>query len=1673
MGELVYEDEAQPEKLTLDDTTNPIPLPEAYANQRAAKADFALQAQSPGFDSIRNTIYQGAEDDYRKFVAGQRDLDFHREKLNLISQITKTHKLGPEETELLLGLSKLPAKTDPEQVLEQLFGREFVNNAALSKGKDNKVFQDGVQEESAGRKMDIASATIQFNEAVKTKLENLRARFSQDSYWQNTKDIGAQFIPTRGWYRLRNIVSEKAGSDFLPGANMADQQRFLWLLPLDARLAAFENAITKLAKNNVLDAIEFGEATMSFGASAELGSNLIGITDAATVAQPAIKLFSKVAGGAAAVTKTATEVAKEPGTGFTLVGKPYTKPDFQMVGKPYTPNLPAVIDTPAWNKDPAFPGKPIPGQKLLTYQPGPENKNAKTTKSGIAKPPQDLESSDSLMSNALHHTIQAAAPHKMDLQDSLTMIGDVQRAGAVGAVKTLTSKFASNADPVVFGSESATVRKEVTSIFNPESFFSNPGRLSNERANRLQADMEVQAAAMREALEDPLNVTRQTKDSLAFALKAAEDRIKKEYNHLDDSIIDVYHNPADKDIANVGTVSLHLARKDATLFDSLPEARMYAKDLYKLPDESYLVRQRGSSFYIDLPKPIDETVSTARGVLAQTEGKSPNSPINTFLGFLRSAEDLLSPLNRANRHLATHGPTVLRKLALEEAKAVGKMSKESRRKLEDVLRFNNKEPNPVTGERGRFYETIGDLEMGWAARHGGELPTDQEIKAYYSSVRLNDMDYMIRTLGWYRDKSRLGVERMRFQMEVPDKMGVTSRTPSPWLEAKPLDDLPWNDPGRSDHSILVTDGKTSTKKWRYDMSPEEVDELKSLVKDKGYRVWQIYNPRERPLKGVLPGDQDVKDTVHFVVTNTAETAKLDWKQAPYRPGGHVIYPYEHFVKQPIVSVGHNGRNLYHGDFSVFNFSTEVEAKMFAERMDTARRLLANNDPRLDDYLRHNLPYTVDEFKGQFHEGGLAIDQPFMTSYSGKSVFETNPKALDLYPKLKDSVQDPFDLAATLDKKFIADRGPPLDTVRTIGTETNPLFKLENARILDPYAAINRGLGNAMRGKMMNDYKISSAEAFVSEFKELFRHPDVVGRNPLYYLYHFQENLNPSIDDKGLLAQARNVQRAMVNFIGVKSEMEATATWAERKVFNSMQSLIGTKATEKVIDRFLPAIKDPTVYLRSVAFHSHLGFFNPVQLFVQMQSMTHVLGVAGPTNGLPGIAAGTLMHFASYTDNPAVLNRMAKISGKFGWKEADFKEMHEALRKYGFQNIAGETAWRDDVMDPKVFTSKWGTFLDKGTIPFAIGERQVRLSAFATAYREWKGANPGLELSNRELGKIANRADLLSVNMTRASNAGYQQGITSIPTQFLSFTARLMEQFIGSKLTPAEKLRAFATYSAMYGVPVAGSAVLGVYPLYEDIRQSALEKGVDVSDAWFKAFSEGLPSLITSVATGTEFNIAQRYGPSASNLFSEMLKGNKTAYEIAFGPAGQTMKDIMKSTLPFLHYMGNVATGSQADFPVALEEGIEASRAISSINNALVTTYALNWGKYVTKNEMYAGDLNPMEAIVRGVGGLTPTHITDAFLKKSWFKDQAALVQVAEKAMITEYRRALKDMDNGDYDNAQARLRRVRALQIGAGMTPQEAIAAQARAFKGYESLVEKMNREWMTKGPLLRQGVNQ
>lgn len=1108
-------------------------------------------------------------------------------------------------------------------------------------------------------------------------------------------------------------------------------------------------------------------------------------------------------------------------------------------------------------------------------------------------------------------------------------------------------------------------------------------------------------------------------------------------------------------------VAVKVGTPTASLFKTRAAAANYATNVYMIDPKRFRIAQQGNGYYISIPKIVDETYDAVRD-LAIVNNKAVDSGregwLKMALGTVITPDEYLSPLTTRNRKTAVYGPSEMHKYVEEMAPTLIGLRGSDREELTTILQAHRDYKYTETTasgrekvRRGKFSKTLGSFEQEFRNRFG-KLPTEKQTTAYFEGVILHDADLGMRDLALVRDVGRLGLEKTVIGWHVPDPevAGATQRRQSRPFAARPIDKLPLDVGDDEDWGVFVYDthAKTGNFYLRSELNETIINDIDLKTSTHGYKILELGNPLEKPLIQAAKTDE----LVNFIVVKDYKAQKYDWSNIPRRPGGHINYQDNNFVKQPIIRRSERGgktRDVYEGDEAILNTTTEAQAVKMAKAIDEGRLLL--KDSRHADLKRHleaNTPWDYDQFTRFFRETvdpetgdvtppRFSLDHPFTYTVGGRNTMDMShfKDYSRQFPKFVDSIRSKYNLFANnVDKKYLGERHPDVPSVfEWKNKDDQPAFTLTAPRLIDPYESINSALANVSRSKYYNDLKIQAAENFIEQFHTVMEKPlDVMRRNPTYYLHN--PGWDTTSENMPLILMGRHVRQAHLNMVGSETTLGKSISFTYEKMLNGIYEVRGQGKADKVSETFRNA-KNPVDYVRGAVFNLKLGLFNPVQLFKQGVTVVNAAAISGsPARAWDSMPMAIASRWLDMTDDPkmieGVADTFANLKG-FNFNKSRFMEAYNELRATGFYNVGGEYATKDDLFDPKVAKGRAGEFLDKGTFFFKEGERFPRNLSWFMAYDEWRAANPKKAMTNDDRAWVLNRADTMTNNMSRASNANLQNGSFSVTTQFWSYSLRLAEQLLGTRLTAGERTRLILTNMAMWGVPV-GLTGLTVVPFYDDIRQLALESGVDLKDPVIQVLHDGIVSAGLSVITGEEYSVGKAYGPGGIQALEKVLSGESGMLEFLGGAAGSVAGDMVKGSSHIYDYLMNWMDPEHT--PPTAADLIDFTKNISSVSNAIRAYYMYQTGSYITNNDVEVlGDSSGTNYSTTGVDafmqlafGLAPTGVDNTYAMLKSNKERREAIAGAEKEARKQIKRAVEYEAQGDYVTGDIYRRKAKA-----------------------------------------------
>ena len=233
--------------------------------------------------------------------------------------------------------------------------------------------------------------------------------------------------------------------------------------------------------------------------------------------------------------------------------------------------------------------------------------------------------------------------------------------------------------------------------------------------------------------------------------------------------------------------------------------------------------------------------------------------------------------------------------------------------------------------------------------------------------------------------------------------------------------------------------------------------------------------------------------------------------------------------------------------------------------------------------------------------------------------------------------------------------------------------------------------------------------------------------------------------------------------------------------------------------------DPLGKLRSAAFHSLLGTYNPAQLWVQAQGAAVALAASLARGGIKTVVKAFTQQqglaFVQHLPSDLPEGVMRTLAKAHGFKDVqEMKDMKQIWDRSGYYDSALTSA------DVEAASRGYGTtaegfhkFFDSGLVFFRSGEMFNRRYSFITAIEELGGASK-VAKSDDLLKEAITRSNNLMLNLGRANRAAWQKGFLSIPTQFMQIQAKTLESIFGlnKTLSPAERLSMFISQAILYG-----------------------------------------------------------------------------------------------------------------------------------------------------------------------------------------------------------------------------------------------------------------------------------
>lgn len=553
------------------------------------------------------------------------------------------------------------------------------------------------------------------------------------------------------------------------------------------------------------------------------------------------------------------------------------------------------------------------------------------------------------------------------------------------------------------------------------------------------------------------------------------------------------------------------------------------------------------------------------------------------------------------------------------------------------------------------------------------------------------------------------------------------------------------------------------------------------------------------------------------------------------------------------------------------------------------------------------------------------------------------------------------------------------------------------KMVNPLTAIERDFARGVNYLAQRSYLKNATEGLLKGGDKYITNKDAIKNLGLY------QRLKKAEFDTSTEAGERFAREQRT----ILARMEEKSYFA--KAYERRMTKVGQYIFDKFqYDVFDKMSFDPTVALRGFAFDLKLGLFNIDQYIVQSSGAAAIISIS-PKFGTQ--AALSYMPMRLAMTNPVVRKAVAKRTAQFtGMTEQQFDEMIQYMDRSGrfqidqtVQEINGSYDMSMGIID---------RIRKTGRVFFNEGERVVRLMANNVAYREFRLKFPDLDVATdagfRTMDEfITRRADTLTMNMTSASAAGWQNGLLSIPTQWLSYNARMLENlYFGRNLKRGirfgengkliskgdrwidERERLALGQLAFYGA--AGWGLGGALNAFID--KTSTEMSPEVYTLLRYGMADFLISELTGVQTGLGGRLA--VGEGLVDLYENLTSDQ--FLEVLGGPSVSTAMDTGSAALGLLQ---SVVSGN---WNIAATDFNKLLRNISTWDKIVRARWILQTGEYLSKKgDVQATGLTAEAAILNALG---------AKLQQVELQYDINTILQDDKAMIQEVANRVRELD---------------------------------------------------------------
>ena len=950
----------------------------------------------------------------------------------------------------------------------------------------------------------------------------------------------------------------------------------------------------------------------------------------------------------------------------------------------------------------------------------------------------------------------------------------------------------------------------------------------------------------------------------------------------------------------IASISFYLGKGDGAGYGSRFAAQRDARRMgFDLRDVS-IHRNVDGQFYIKKTELVPETSDIIEPHLSGADFGG----VNHISEYVRNPENFLAEVfNEARITQTLQVSNLQTKMVTPLAKNIGKVR--DIKKLRTVLKSGE--------EQGKWFNLL-ELSAEYE-KVAHRMPTQAEVLGYYSAKELSDFVWHVFNRHAYVNRARRGVKTV--EMDIKSLGIKIDRTNGRIID----------EPSFYNTRILDADtGKEGLQpklKAKHDLGGYKVVELEQ----------EIFLENGNPVKYIMVPNRSVK------------ISRLERNQLNYHPGGSRQNTSKYYIKQARVGAFEDGATYALDDMTLAASRTDKEALRMADELKEARR--AYIDDALDDAMKERIIATtpfrsLERMRKAVEDGHFRVDVDPEVVYDRGATLELQKRTTGVGTRWTNEHSPLDNYYVGKGQMYYSKKGDRL---------LDPSG--EYAPILDPLRTLQRSIGHALHTDAFGDYNIRVMEEWARVASPYLNKAGMPKDSSLVDLF-MRGQLSDMVEPK-LRAKLEAVRTHQKRFMNIKTHKQTVREMWTRN-FAEYISNGKSGARDKIAGGIMDSMSaNPVQAFRGWVFDSYLGFFDPGQLLVQTQTAMAATSIH-PVFGARASAFAPILMRTLQNGQSNVIDSVAKnLRAVHGFEPSEFKTMLKALDESNWMKVNGDQLMLDqftNAVGSSAIAKNFEGFRKAGRGLFYLAERYNRAVAWQIAWKDTRKQFPELMMDDKQfIGKVMQRTNDLSMNMTTASKAAWQSGVMSIPTQFMSYQARLLENMLpkmfggNPRFSGMQKFRLATGQLFLYGAAGIPSGDF-VFNYFKEQYEGAT--GKPMTEETYRMATKGFwdTLLYNSIGANTDFASRVGTGEAWGDMWAKISTGELSSILQGFtGATGSVVSDSIDAASAIMKYF----VAEQHTIPT-LETwklmGTELASLISSTDRALGAYMVWKYGTII-------------------------------------------------------------------------------------------------------------------------------